>query len=148
MRARQSGGAVLRAPPAEAGYAGRMIVALWLLFLLLLSGWSALIWGLHALLSLPAGWNHDVHAWLAGLPLAERLAQWWPCWLELAQVLADVAAMLLQALASFTPWLMPLLWLLWALGALGLLLVVGLLHWVIRSASRPAAAAPGGPSPG
>lgn len=132
------------AVPAKDGYAGRMIVALWLVFLLLLSGWSAMLWGLHAVLSLPAGWNHDLAAWLDGLPLADELARWWPGWRDLVQVLADVAAMLLQALASATPWLMPLLWLLWGLGAVGLLLVIGLLHWVIRGASRPAAAGPDG----
>jgi len=115
-----------------------MIAAIWIFIGLGLLLWTLLAWGVHALLQLTPGWAAELKPWLAELPLHEALERWLPGWQGLAEALLDLTQALLALLSSlvgaYAPWLV---WGGWALGALLMLGFAGLLHAVVRAATRP-----------
>lgn len=118
-----------------------MLTVLWIVFGVLLLSWSGLLWALHALITLPAGWTDTLRGWLDALPGAEWLEQWWPGWRDLVVLLADLGQHLLGLLGVLASWLTPLMWAVWGLGSLALLAVAGVLHGVIRVSARDVAQA-------
>jgi hypothetical protein len=114
-----------------------MIAAVWIAAGLGLAAWSLVAWALYALLQLAPGWAERVGPWLDGLPAGEWLERWMPGWREIAIALADLAqALITWAHVVIGPWLGWLIGGAWAAGTLLMLATAGLMHWVVRSASK------------
>jgi len=106
----------------------------WVLVLLLLAGWSALVWSGHAVLS--AMLAHAGTLGTGDWSLPEGLTAWLPQWAAvwLVGTLENWTPQL-QSLASGLPWLSSgvtlVAWGGWAVGALALLLVGLVIHVAI-----------------
>ncbi|MFN0185845.1 MAG: hypothetical protein ACKVQR_18700 [Aquabacterium sp.] len=119
-----------------------MIAAIWILTLLGLVIWTLLAAGLHALLAADTSWLVAFGQWLATMPGAGWLEEWWPAWHR-------TVVWMLQGLQGGLRWAgaaaLWVVWLLWGVGTLLALLAAGGLHLLARSSSRMLAAQQGRP---
>jgi hypothetical protein len=115
-----------------------MIAAVWIIAATALLLWSAGLWAIKWILTLPPAdierWQADVAVW----PLARWLDDWWPGWLDLLAAAVEWAQWLL---AGVSEWLQAALWFVWGSGALLMLLAAALLHAFVRACNAPRRAA-------
>lgn len=101
-----------------------VFLAGWVLVLLLLAGWSALVWSGQAMLVVML--SHAGSLGTGDWSLPQSLTAWLPAWVAqwLIGTLADITPQL-QSLAGALPWLSGgvtvLAWVVWAIGAVLLL---------------------------
>jgi len=115
-----------------------MLIAIWIVTLLLLGLWSALAWGLSALLATDGAWLAQIGPWLSHLPFGGWLETWYPSWLEDAHLLLSLLHNALAWLGGAAP---TLVWVAWALGTAGLLLMgagLTLIVVLVRKTMPPA----------
>jgi hypothetical protein len=118
-----------------------VLAFVWILTLLGLAVWSALAWGLHAVLTIDPRWVDNVESLIHEVPYADLITDWIPGWQQLLQVTMDLAQTVLSWVGSNAPLVA---WIVWSIGALVILgtgLVLTLIVCLLREKKPQAASA-------